>query len=288
MTQPKTLLEVLQSTTAYFAKHNIESPRLNAEHLIAHVLTLSRLELYLEFETKLNEQELSRLRDLVRRRAQGEPLQHLLGTVEFCGQTFLCDKRAMVPRPETEELVELVIGESPSRTSTNRTPERIVDVGTGSGIIALSLARQFPETKVLAIDISDDALALARENAARLGLDERVQFRKGDLLENLDERFDLIVANLPYIPMQDRHLLSREVLHDPEVALFVAERGDELIRKLIEQAPLHFNGAGLLALEIGINQAEGLCDLLRQKNYHDIESKKDYSGVTRFLLAGYG
>jgi release factor glutamine methyltransferase len=256
--------------------------------LIAHILTLSRLELYLEFETKLNEQELSRLRDLVRRRAQGEPLQHLLGTVEFCGQTFLCDKRAMVPRPETEELVELVIGESPSRTSTNRKPERIVDVGTGSGIIALSLARQFPETKVLAIDISDDALALARENAARLGLDERVQFRKGDVLENLDERFDLIVANLPYIPMQDRHLLSREVLHDPEVALFVAERGDELIRKLIEQAPLHFNGAGLLALEIGINQAEGLCDLLRQKNYHDIESKKDYSGVTRFLLAGYG
>jgi release factor glutamine methyltransferase len=288
VTQPKTLLEVLQSTTAYFTKHNIESPRLNAEHLIAHVLTLSRLELYLEFETKLNEQELSRLRDLVRRRAQGEPLQHLLGTVEFCGQTFLCDKRAMVPRPETEELVELVIGESPSRTSTNRKPERIVDVGTGSGIIALSLARQFPETKVLAIDISDDALALARENAARLGLDERVQFRKGDVLENLDERFDLIVANLPYIPMQDRHLLSREVLHDPEVALFVAERGDELIRKLIEQAPLHFNGAGLLALEIGINQAEGLCDLLRQKNYHDIESKKDYSGVTRFLLAGYG
>jgi release factor glutamine methyltransferase len=288
VTQPKTLLEVLQSTTAYFTKHNIESPRLNAEHLIAHVLTLSRLELYLEFETKLNEQELSRLRDLVRRRAQGEPLQHLLGTVEFCGQTFLCDKRAMVPRPETEELVELVIGESPSRTSSNRKPERIVDVGTGSGIIALSLARQFPETKVLAIDISDDALALARENAARLGLDERVQFRKGDVLENLDERFDLIVANLPYIPMQDRHLLSREVLHDPEVALFVAERGDELIRKLIEQAPLHFNGAGLLALEIGINQAEGLCDLLRQKNYHDIESKKDYSGVTRFLLAGYG
>jgi release factor glutamine methyltransferase len=288
VTQPKTLLEVLQSTTAYFTKHNIESPRLNAEHLIAHVLTLSRLELYLEFETKLNEQELSRLRDLVRRRAQGEPLQHLLGTVEFCGQTFLCDKRAMVPRPETEELVELVIGESPSRTSTNRKPERIVDVGTGSGIIALSLARQFPETKVLAIDISDDALALARENAARLGLDERVQFRKGDVLENLDERFDLIVANLPYIPMQDRHLLSREVLHDPEVALFVAERGDELIRKLIEQAPLHFNGAGLLALEIGINQAEGLCDLLRQKNYHDIESKKDYSGVTRFLLARYG
>jgi release factor glutamine methyltransferase len=283
VTQPKTLLEVLQSTTAYFTKHNIESPRLNAEHLIAHVLTLSRLELYLEFETKLNEQELSRLRDLVSRRAQGEPLQHLLGTVEFCGQTFLCDKRAMVPRPETEELVELVIAEA-----TKRKPERIVDVGTGSGIIALSLARQFTEAKVLAIDISDDALALGGENAARLGLDERVQFRKGDLLENLDERFDLIVANLPYISMKGRHLLSREVLHDPEVSLFACERGDELVRKLIEQAPSRLNQESLLALEIGIHQAEGLGEFLRQKNYHDIESKKDYSGNSRFLVARYG
>jgi release factor glutamine methyltransferase len=283
VTQPKTLLEVLQSTTAYFTKHNIESPRLNAEHLIAHVLTLSRLELYLEFETKLSEQELSRLRDLVSRRAQGEPLQHLLRTVEFCGQTFLCDKRAMVPRPETEELVELVIAEA-----TKRKPERIVDVGTGSGIIALSLARQFTEAKVLAIDISDDALALAGENAARLGLDKRVQFRKGDLLENLDERFDLVVANLPYISMKGRHLLSREVLHDPEVSLFAGERGDELVRKLIEQAPSRLNQESLLALEIGIHQAEGLGEFLRQKNYHDIESKKDYSGNSRFLVARYG
>ena len=284
MNQTKTVLEVLQSTTGYFAKHQIESPRLNAEHLIAHVLKLSRLELYLEFETKLNETELATLRELVKRRGQGEPLQHLLGTVEFCGQTFAIDKRAMVPRPETEELIELL----KSAVRSQKSDIRIVDVGTGSGVIALSLAKQFPEAEILAVDISDDALALARENAERLGLKERVQFQKNDLLENLPERFDLIVANLPYISMQDRHLLAREVLHDPEVALFGGAAGDEVMRRLIEQAPSHLNPGGLLALEIGVNQAEELGDFLRQKNYQDIEAKKDYSGITRFLLAKYG
>src|SRR5205085_1106349 len=152
--QTKTLLEVLQSTTGYFTKHKIESPRLNAEHLIAHVLKLSRLELYLEFETKLNETELVQLRDLVKRRGQGEPLQHLLGTVEFCGQTFLMDKRAMIPRPETEELVEFL------KSKIQNPKSKILDVGTGSGVIALSFAKQFPEAEILAVDISDDALAL--------------------------------------------------------------------------------------------------------------------------------
>jgi release factor glutamine methyltransferase len=282
VSEPKTLLEVLQSMTAYFTKHGVEHPRLNAEHLIAQVLKLSRLELYLEFETKLNEEELATLRELVKRRAQGEPLQHLLGTVEFCGHEFLTDKRAMVPRPETEELVEFL------KSEIRNPKSEILDVGTGSGVIALSLAVRFPDSKVYAIDVSDDALSLAKENAARLGLIERVQFQKGDLLENFSERFDLIVANLPYVSMQDRHLLAREVLHDPEVALFGGERGDELVRRLIEQASSHLNPGGLLALEIGINQAEALGDFLRQKNYHDIQSKTDYSGINRFLLARYG
>ncbi|MEY2543841.1 MAG: release factor glutamine methyltransferase, partial [Verrucomicrobiota bacterium] len=262
-------------------KHKIENPRLNAEHLLAHALGRTRMELYLEFERPLNDAELVPLRDLVKRRGQGEPLQHLLGTVEFCGHTFAIDKRAMVPRPETEELVELLQSKIENRES------RIVDVGTGSGVIALSLAKEFPEAEVYAVDISDDALALARQNAARLGL-ERVHFQKSDLLESLSERFGLIVANLPYISMQDRHLLAREVLHDPEVALFGGPGGDELMRKLIEKAPSHLEPGGLLALEIGVDQGEGLCEFLRQKNYHDIELKRDYSGVTRFLLARYG
>ena len=284
MTKKMTLLEVLQSTTAYFTNHKIENPRLNAEQLLAHTLRLSRMDLYLEFERNLAENELGPLRDLVKRRGQGEPLQHLLGTVEFCGHTFAIDKRAMVPRPETEELVELLVSE----ISGQKSEIRILDVGTGSGVIGLSLAVRFPQANVCAIDISEDALSLARENAARLRFSERVRFQKSDLLENVSERFDLIVANLPYISMQDRHLLAREVLHDPEVALFGGPSGDELVRKLIEQAPAHLELGGLLALEIGLGQAEGLSDFLRQKNYHDIELKKDYSGISRFLLARYG
>jgi release factor glutamine methyltransferase len=284
MTKTKSLLEVLQSTTAYFTNHKIENPRLNAEQLLAHTLRLSRMDLYLEFERNLAENELGPLRDLVKRRGQGEPLQHLLGTVEFCGHTFAIDKRAMVPRPETEELVELLVSE----ISDQRSDVRIVDVGTGSGVIALSLAAKFLEAEIYAIDISEDALSLARENAAQLRLSERVRFQKSDLLENVSERFDLIVANLPYISMQDRHLLAREVLHDPEVALFGGPGGDELVRKLIEQAPAHLELGGLLALEIGLGQAEGFSDFLRQKNYHDIALKKDYSGISRFLLARYG
>jgi len=203
-----TVLEVLQATTAFFKKHDIENPRLNAEHLLAHVLGRKRIELYLDFERKLTETELGPLRDLVKRRSEGEPLQHLLGTVEFCGHVFLCDKRAMVPRPETEELVELLKSE--------------------------------------------------------------------------------IVANLPYISTQDRRTLSREVLRDPEIALFAGARGDELVRELINQAPTRLGPGGTLALEIGLGQRDALLSALAEKNYRDICSKNDYNGVTRFLFARYG
>ncbi|PYI95474.1 MAG: peptide chain release factor N(5)-glutamine methyltransferase [Verrucomicrobia bacterium] len=277
-----TVLEVLQATTAYFKKHNIESPRLNAEHLLAHLLGRNRIELYLEFERVLTESELAPLRDLVKRRGEGEPLQHVLGTVEFCGHVFLCDKRAMVPRPETEELVEFLVSKIQNPKS------KIVDVGTGSGVIALTLAMKFPEAEILAVDISDDALALAQENAARVKLADRVRFLKSNLLENVDGTFDLVVANLPYISIQDRHTLSREVLHDPEVALFASERGDELVRELIAQAPSQLRPGGMLALEIGIGQCEALLSALAEKNYRDISFKNDYSGVKRFLFARYG
>ena len=279
-----TVLDVLQSTIAYFKKRKIDNPRLNAEHLLAHVLGRTRMELYLEFERNLVEIELTMLRELVRRRGQGEPLQHLLGTVEFCGHSFLCDRRAMVPRPETEELVELLEAEVRSQ----RSDVSIIDVGTGAGIIALSLAAKFPGAEIVAVDLSDEALALARKNAERLGLSARIQFAKSNLLAEVDGVFDLVIANLPYISMQDRHLLSREILHDPEIALFAGVKGDELICALIEQAPPHLRPGGLLALEIGLGQSDALFSTLAEKNYRDICSRNDYSGKTRFLFARYG
>ena len=275
------VLDVLSSTTAYFKKRGIENPRLNAEHLLAHSLGRRRLDIYLEFERELSELELTPLRELVRRRGQNEPLQHLLGTAEFCGNVFLCDRRALVPRPETEELVELL-------QSKIRDPKsKILDVGTGSGVIALSLAIKFPEAGIVGADVSEEALSLARDNADRLGI-TRIQFVQSDLLETIDGEFDLIVANLPYISRLDRDELPPEVLRDPEVALFAGDRGDELIRQLIETARAHFCPGGLLALEAGIGQHTSLAELLLEKNYSDIEAKNDYSGVTRFLFARYG
>lgn len=283
-----TVLDVLQSTTAYFQKRGIESPRLNAEHLIAHSLGKKRLDIYLEFERGLTEPELVPLRELVRRRAQNEPLQHLLGTVEFCGNVFLCDKRALVPRPETEQLVELLTVECEKRQSgADRNVKSILDVGTGSGVIALSLAKRFPAARVDGVDISPESFALARENAARLDL-PHVGFFQSDLLLYVTHVYDLIVANLPYVSQQDREQLAPEVLRDPEIALFAGERGDEIIRRLIEEAPAKLQPGGLLALEIGLGQAEALCDFLEAKNYRDIEAKKDYAGVTRFLFARHG
>ena len=277
-----TVLQVLQSATAYFEKREIESPRLNAEHLVAYSLGKKRLELYLEFERPLSEPELAPLRELVRRRGQGEPLQHLLGTVEFANHVFVSDQRALIPRPETEQLVEYLCD-----LSWPVSP-RILDVGTGSGVIVLSLANRFPKSELHAVDLSADALALAEENAERLGLSNRVHFWQGHLLDPIKGTFDLIVANLPYVATSEAPQLAPEVHHDPPGALYGGATGDELIRELISAAPAHLQPGGTLALEIGIDQAGGLSDFLAAKNYHDIRPKNDYAGITRFLFARYG
>lgn len=277
----KTVLEVIQATTAYFQKSGVESPRLNIEHLLAHTLGKKRMDLYMEFDRPLAEQELEPLRALVKRRAAGEPLQHLLGTAEFHGRSFLCDRRALVPRPETEQLCELVLQIKPQTSNF-----KLLDVGTGSGVIALTLAAAWPAAQVHAVDISPDALNLARENAARLGLTERVHFAESDLLDGVSGEFDLIVANLPYIARDEIPKLTREVQNDPISALDGGPDGLDLFRRFLPQAMRHLRGR--LALEIGHDQAEPLRALLTAHNFQDISAQTDYQGQHRFLFATYG
>ena len=276
-----TVLEVLTAATDYLGKQGVESPRLNAEHLLAHVLgKKNRIELYLEFERPLGEKDRAPLRDLVRQRAEGRPLQHLLGTIEFLGYSFVTDARALIPRPETEQLVELVLAGGEFT--------RLLDVGTGSGVIALSLALNRPPAQVSGCDISLAALTLAGENAARLGLAERVRFIESDLLANISGPVDVIVANLPYIPKGDIEGLSREVRHDPVLALDGGPDGMDLLRRLAETAPGVLSPGGMLALEIGHDQSLRVSELLKLHNFRDIIAHRDYQNMERFLIARHG
>jgi len=274
-----TVLEVLNAATSYLQKQGVESPRLNAEHLLAHTLGMSkRMDLYLAFDRPLGEKERAPLRELVKRRSEGVPLQHLLGTVEFLGYEFLCDPRGLIPRPETEELVGLVLKLAPEAGS-------FLDVGTGSGVIALSLAMARSEANVTACDISKAALALTAENRARLGLEARVDLIESDLLSAVDGSFDVIVANLPYIPSPEIPTLSREVRHDPVSALDGGPNGLQLIERLADQLPSRLVDGGVVALEIGHDQAERVIAILAARGFQDSASHADHQGHQRFVTA---
>ncbi len=279
-----TVLELLQTTTAYFGKKGVEQPRLSIEHLLADSLGKKRIELYLEFDRSLSALELEPLREKVRRRAEGEPLQHLLGHWDFYGRTFKTDKRALIPRPETELMVDTLLKE----ITKGEPSTRLVDVGTGSGILAITLALERPELEVFALDLSEEALALARENAERLGVLDRVAFRRSDLLEEIEGPFHWIVANLPYIPTADLDGLQREVKFDPGLALDGGKDGLTIIKRLIESVPGKIASNGMIALEIGQGQSQRVLGFLADHNYRDISIKKDYQGVERLLIARYG
>ena len=277
-----TTLEVLNAATTYLEKHGVESPRLNAEHLLAHVLGKKRrIDLYLDFERPLGESERAPLRDLVKRRGDGTPLQHLLGTVEFCGRVFKCDERALIARPETELLVELIL-------QAAGVSKAFLDVGTGSGVIACSLALDAKDAVVSACDISTSALSLAKENAARHELTEKIVFWESDLLAGVQGSFDVIVANLPYIASGEIPGLSREVQKDPLLALDGGLDGLRLVERLIDSGREALNAGGLMALEIGHDQARRVAEIFRLHNYRDIVVHRDYQEIERFVFARHG
>jgi release factor glutamine methyltransferase len=275
----KTVLDCLESGSRYLEERGIEDARRNMQWLLANQLGCSRIDLYTQFDRPLAETDLGPLRKVLKRRGAGEPLQHLLGTVEFCGHEFRCDRRALVPRPETEELVVEILKLPIPR------PCRILDVGTGSGVLGLSLAKALGadcEEAVLA-DLSAEALELARENAELLGLEPTIV--ECDLLTKVEGRFHLVGANLPYVADSDRDEIAAEVRHDPPSALFAGSDGLAVIRKFVPAVRERIEPGGFLAMEIGREQGSQVAALLVEAGFDKVEVRDDLSGKPRFVFA---
>lgn len=293
----KTLFEILQAGTTYLAERSCPDARHSMQSLLTHVLQCDKTSLYLQWERPMSEEHLAALRSLLQRRGKGEPLQHLLGSVEFYRRTFKTDARALIPRPETEELVEKVL-----RRTQPRPGMRVLDMGTGSGVIGITLALELadfsPET-VLA-DISAEALGLALENATSLGA--RVKTFRSDLFSAWGTAdtpskegcphvstsirppapFDLVLANLPYIP--DGEKLQVEVTHDPATALFGGVEGTEIILRFLRDALPFLAPGALVALEVGYDQGERVWQLMQDLGYAHVTLESDMGGVLRFPM----
>ncbi len=293
-TKPQmTVLEILNRTKVFFEKKGVPDARLDAEYIICFGLGIKkRMDLYLNFDKPLSEAELDKLRPLVARRASREPLQHIVGDTSFRGHTIKCDTRALVPRPETEELIDM----AKDRLKDNASPF-IVEVGTGTGAIAIACAKEIEGARVLATDISGDALALAKENAEANGLGETLQFAQGDLLDavtgdavtkaasDATAKIDCLIANLPYIPDGEKGKLQPEVdKFDPALALYGGPDGLSLVRKMLQQTEGKLNAGAPILLEIGSEQAEVL--QAEAGNYPWLEfegAHKDFCGNVRFV-----
>ena len=277
-----TVLEILQKTTDFLGGKGVENARLNSELLVGHALGLKRMQLYLQFERILAEPDLEKIRPLVRRRASREPLQYILGEVDWHGLKLKVDKRALIPRPETEYLLELVL------QATATPPSRILDLGTGSGALALALAKAYPDSRVTALDTNVDALALACENATTLDLSARIEFLESNWFSALppDSRFDLIVANPPYLSERETADTSPEVKgFEPKSALSAGDDGLADLKQIIAGAPVFLSSGALLAVETGIHQHETLRSLCAAQGYVRSESKQDLTGRDRFVFA---
>ena len=284
-----TVLEILNRTKAFFERKGVPDARLDAEYIISHGLSMkNRMDLYLNFEKPLTDAELDTLRPLVARRANREPLQHIIGDTSFRGHIIKCDPRALIPRPETESIVDMAI----ERLKGVDTPF-IVEVGTGTAAISIACAKEIAGAKVLATDISEEALSLARENAQANGLDTSatdsatLTFVQGDLLDAVTDtaKIDCIIANLPYIPDGEKGKLQPEVdKYDPELALFGGPDGLTLVRKLLQQTEGKLSAGAPVLLEIGSEQADVL--KAEAENYPWLEFEgihKDYCGNVRFV-----
>ena len=268
-------------------KASTDVPRLEAELLLAHVLGLSRAELYAHPERPLPPHQLHSYRSLVDRRARGEPLPHLTGHIEFYGLDFAVDSRVLIPRPETETLVDLAL---PLVSCVRPGPGKdrrllIADVGTGSGCVAIALAVHAPQSFVYALDLSPEALSVARANAKRHRVADRITLLQSDLLTSLPEPVDLVVSNPPYIADDEWPVLPREVReYEPRLALHGGFDGKDIMRRLLRQTPAHLRPGGALLLEIGATQGAAVTSLARQVfPTADVTLHADLAGRDRVL-----
>ncbi len=273
-----TPLKLVAWTQDFFAKKGIDAPRLTAELLLAHALSCDRVGLYLAFDKPIAEPELARYRELVRRRADGEPTAYLVGRKEFYGRPFRVDARVLVPRPETELVLEAALAALPEGG-------RALDLCTGSGCLAVSLALERKGAQVVATDVSPDALALARENAAALGA--VVAFAQGDLWAAVhgEAPFDVVVANPPYIPAKELPGLPREVRREPCIALDGGEDGLSVLRRIVAGAPPRLRPGGVLCLEMHEHHGDELTRLCLEAGFARAEAQRDLAGLPRYTVA---
>jgi len=280
-----TIREIKERTEAFFESKGVPNARLDTDTLIAHSLGIKRLELYLDLDRPLTESQLAELRPLVKRRADREPMQYIIGSVDFCDMELKVDARALIPRYETEELVERV------SEALSVVPKQILDLGTGSGALALAFAKRYPEASVDAVDFSAQALSLAKENAITQELAERVTFYEGSWLCPLglgEQRYDLIVSNPPYLTEEEMTTAEPEVVnHEPQCALVSGADGLDDLRLIFKDAAAFLKPGGLLALETGIAQAEALNTLAETAGLQG-ECIEDLSGRPRFYFARKG
>jgi release factor glutamine methyltransferase len=273
-------LDLVRWTTAYFGRHGVATPRLDAEVLLAHVLGCQRLDLYLRFEQPVDPAERDRFRALIQKRAlERVPIAYLTGEREFWSRSFAVTPAVLVPRPETETLV---------RAALDRTPARALDFGTGSGVIAAAVALESPKTQLLALDRSRAALAVAAANLARHGLRERVGLVCADRLSALRARFDVIVANPPYVATSELERVAPELRHEPRIALDGGADGLDVVRRLIEEAPARLSPGGWLLLEVGAGQAPSVEVLLASAGASRREVIRDLAGIERVVAGRFG
>jgi len=279
--EPWTIARVLGFATDDFKKRNNPSPRLDAELLLGSALGVDRVRLVIESDRRLSDSELGLYRAFIQRRRTGEPVAYILGRREFYGMTFAVDRRALVPRPDTEMLVEVAL----ERTRARSMYGRALDLCTGSGCVAVSLARARPTWRVTASDVSHDALGLAWENARRQGVVFSLRVVVGDLFAPVfGERFELVTANAPYVPSAELAELAPDIRDfEPRLALDGGPDGLDVIRRIVAQAAAHLEPGGVLALEVGHDQAGRVVELFAAAGFGDVSVRRDYGGHERVV-----